>query len=125
MLPTSQYLVAVGLASKWNASTALRGHLQDMMAATESALNAQACKVTGVELGFAAANDWLAAELADPVLFKQVLLAQSAEECQELMCLMSEDGCKWAQVGTCHWGDDSALVRDSTCGEALRLEYSP
>ena len=40
------------------------------------------------------------------------------------MPLMSEDGCKWAQVGTCDWGDDSGLVRDSTLGEALVLEYS-
>ena len=125
VLATSQYLVAVGPALKWNGSTILRGHGQDMMAAAESALNAQARKATGVELGFAAADDWLAAKLADPVLFKQVLLAQLAEEYQELMRLMSEDGCKWAQVGTCDWGDDSGLVKDSAWGEALLLAYSP
>ena len=125
VLATSQYLVAVGPASKWNGSTILRGHVQDMMAAAESALNAQAREATRVELGFAAADDWLAAKLADPVLFKQVLLAESAEEYQELMRLMSEDGCKWAQVGTCDWGDDSGLVKDSTWGEALLLAYSP
>ena len=96
-----------------------------MMAAAESTLNAQAREATGVELGFAAANDWLAAKLADPALFKQVLLAQSAEEYQELMRLMSEDGCKWVQVDTCDWGDDSALVKDSAWGEALLLAYSP
>ena len=96
VLATRQYLVAVGPASKWNGSTILRGHVQDMMAAAEAALNAQAREATGVELGFAAADDWLAAKLADPVLFKQVLLAQSAEEYHELMRLMSEDGCKWA-----------------------------
>ena len=94
ILATSQYLVAVGPASKWNGSTILRGHVQDIMTAAESALNAQACEATGVELGFVATDDWLAAKLADPVLFKQVLLAQSAEEYQELMRLMSEDGCK-------------------------------
>ena len=125
VLATSQYLVAVGPALKWNGSTILRGHGQDMMAAAESALNAQARKATGVELGFVAADDWLAAKLADPVLFKQVLLAQLAEEYQELMRLMSEDGCKWAQVGTCDWGDDSGLVKDSAWGEALLLAYSP
>ena len=80
VLATSQYLVAVRPTSKWNGSTILRGHVQDMMAVVESALNAQAREATGVELGFAAADDWLAAKLADPVLFKQVLLAQSAEE---------------------------------------------
>ena len=88
-------------------------------------LNAQAREVTGVDLGFAAADDWLAAKLADPVLFKQVLLAQSAEEYHELMRLMSEDGCKWAQVGTCDWGEDSGLVKEGAWGEALLLEYSP
>ena len=31
----------------------------------------------------------------------------------------------WAQVGTCDWGDDSGLVKDSAWGEALLLEYSP
>ena len=96
VLATSQYLVAVGPASQWNELTILRGHVQDMMAAAESVLNAQVRKATGVELGFEVADDWLAAKLADPVLFRQVLLAQSAEEFQELMRLMSEDGCKWA-----------------------------
>ena len=96
-----------------------------MMAVAESTLNAQAREATGVELGFAAADNWLAAKLADPVLFNQVLLAQSAEEYQELMRLMSEDGCRWAQVGACDWGEDSGLVRDSACGEVLLLEYSP
>ena len=121
VLATSQYLVAVGPASKWNGSTILRVHVQDMMAAAESMLNAQAREATGVELGFAVADDWLAAKLADPVLFKRVLLAQSAEEYQELMRLMSEDGCKWAQVGTCHWEDDSGLVRDSISKNDLWL----
>ena len=112
MLATSQYLVAVGPPSKWTGSTILRGHVQDMMAAAESTLNTQAREATGVELGFAAADDWLAAKLADLVLCKLVLLAQSAEEYQELMRLMSEDGCKWAQVRTCDWGEDSGLVKD-------------
>ena len=125
VLATSQYLVAVGPASKWNRSTILCGHVQDMMAAAESVLNAQAHAATGVEIGFAAADDWLAAKLADPVLFKQVLLAQSAEEYDELMRLMSEDGCKGAQVGTCDWGEDSGLVKEGAWGEALLLEYSP
>ena len=125
VLATSQYPVAVGPASKWNGSTILCGHVQDMMAVAESALNEQAPKATGVELGFAAADHWLAANLADPVLFKQVLLAQSAEEYQELMRLMSEDGCKWAHVGTCVWGDDSGLVKEGAWGEALLLAYSP
>ena len=123
VLATSQYLVSVGPASKWNESTILRGHVQHMMAVAASALNAQAREATGVELGFAAADDWLAAKLADPVLFKQVLLAQSAEEYHELMRLRSEDGCKWAQVGTCDWGDDSGLVKDDAWGEALLLAY--
>ena len=125
VLATRQCLVAVGPASKWNGSTILRGHAQDMMAAAESTLNAQAREATRVELGFAAADDWLAAKLADPVLFKQVLLAQSAEEYQELMGLMSEDGCKWAQVGTCDWGDDAGVVKERAWGEALLSEYSP
>ena len=101
VLATSQYLVVVGPALKWNGSTMLRGHVQDMIAAAESALNVQAREATGVKLGFAEADDWLAAKLGDSVLFKQVLLAQLAEAYQELMPLMSEDGCKWAQVGTC------------------------
>ena len=125
VLATGQYLVAIGPASKWNGSTILRSHVQDMMAAAESALNAQASEATGGELRSAAADDWLAAKLADPVLSKRVLLAQLAEEYQELMRLMSEDGCKWAQVGTCNWGDDSGLVKDSAWGEALLLAYSP
>ena len=37
---------------------------------------------------------------------------------------MSEDGCKWAQIGTCDWGDNSGLVEDSAWGEALLLAYS-
>ena len=78
VLATSQYLVAVGPGSKWNGLMILRGHMQDMMAAAESSLNAQAREPTGVELGLAAADNWLAAKLVDPVLFKQVLLAQSA-----------------------------------------------
>ena len=41
------------------------------------------------------------------------------------MRLMSEDGCKWAQVGTCDWGEDSGLVKEGAWGEALLLEYSP
>ena len=125
VLATSQYLVAVGPASKWNGSTILRGHVQDMMAAAESAFNAQAREATGVELGFAAADDCLAAKLADPALFQQVLLAQSAEQYHELMRLMSEDGCKWAQVGTCDRGEDSGLVKEVAWGEALLLEYFP
>ena len=125
VLATSQYLVAVGPASKWNGSTILRGYVQDMIAAAESGLNAQVREATGVELGFAAADDWLATKLANPVLFKQVLRAQSAEEYYELMRLMFEDGCKWAQVGTCDWGEDSGLVKEGAWGEALLLEYSP
>ena len=125
VLATSQYVVAVGPAWKWNGSTILWGHVQDMMEAAGSALNAQGREATGVELGFAAADDWLAAKLADPVLFKQVLLAQSAEEYQDLMRLMSEDACKWAQVGPCDWEDDSGLVRDSAWREVLLLENCP
>ena len=41
------------------------------------------------------------------------------------MRLMSEDGCKWAQVGTCDWGVDSALVKDGAWDEVLLLVYSP
>ena len=41
------------------------------------------------------------------------------------MRLMSEDGCKWAQVGTCDWGDDSGLVKEGAWGEALLFAYSP
>lgn len=78
-----------------------------------------------MELGFAAADDWLAAKLANPALFKQVLLAQAVEEYEELMRLMSEDGCLWVQVGTSDWGEDSGLVTDSAGGEALLLVYAP
>ena len=65
------------------------------MSAAWAALNTQAREATGVELGFAATDEWLAAKLADPALKRRVLLAHSAEEYQELMRLMSEDGCKW------------------------------
>ena len=41
------------------------------------------------------------------------------------MRLMSEDECKWVQVGTYDWGEDSGLVRDSAWGGALLLAYSP
>ena len=97
--------------------------MQDMMVAAKDALNAQACRATGVELGLAAADDWLAAKLAYPVLFKQVLLAQSEEEYQQLMCLMSEQGCQWVQIGSSDWRDDSGLVKDSAWGEGLLLAY--
>ena len=124
-LVTSSALVAVGPASKWDGSGVLRGHVEDMISAAGAALNTQAREATGVELGFAAADEWLAAKLADPPLNRRVLLAQSAEEYQELMRLMSEDGCKWVQVGTCDWKEDSRLVRDSAWGRALLLAYSP
>ena len=124
-LATSLAVVAVGPASKWNGSGVLRGHVEDMMSAAGAALNTQAREATGVELGFAAADEWLVAKLANPALERRVLLAQSAEEYQELMRLMSEDGCKWVQVGTCDWGEDSGLVKDSAWDEALLLAYSP
>ena len=73
---TSQYLVAVGPASKWNGSTVLRGRVEDMMAEAKVALNTQACAATEVRLGFGAADNWLAARLADPALVKQVLMAE-------------------------------------------------
>ena len=124
-LVSGSALVAVGPASKWDGSGVLRGHMEDMMSAVGAALNTQAREVTGVELGFAAADQWLAAELVDSALKRRVLLAQSAEEYQELMRLMSEDECKWVQVGTYDWGEDSGLVRDSAWGGALLLAYSP
>lgn len=65
------------------------------MVAAKDMLNTQACEARRVQLGFPVADDWLAANLADPALFKQVLLAQSAEEYRELMRLMLEDGCQW------------------------------
>ena len=40
VLATSQYLVAVGPASRWNGSTILRGHVQDMMGVAKDAQNA-------------------------------------------------------------------------------------
>ena len=95
------------------------------MTAAGAALNTQAREATGVELGFAAADEWLAARLADPALKRRVLLAQSAEDYQELMGLMSEDGIKWVQVGTCDWGEDYGLVRDSAWDRALLLACSP
>ena len=121
---TSQYLVAVGPDLKWNGSMVLHGHVEDLMVAAYSAINMQAREATAVELGFAAADDWLAAKLADPALFRQVLLAQTVEEYQEFMRLMSEDGCLWVQVGTCDWGEDLRLVKVSVWGEALLLAYS-
>ena len=125
VLATSQYLIAVGPASKWNGSAIMRGHVEEIMVAAKDARNTQARGATGVELGFAAADDWLAAKLANPALFKQVLLAQAVEEYEELMRLMSEDGCLWVQVGTSDWGEDSGLVTDSAGGEALLLAYPP
>ena len=77
MLVTGQYLVAVGPASKWNGSTILCGHVQDMMEAAKDTLNVQVRRATGVGLGFAVADEWLPTKLADPVLFKQELLGQS------------------------------------------------
>ena len=91
-LATSSALVAVGPASKWDGSRVLCSHVEDIITAAKAALNIQAREATGVELGFAAADKWLAAKLADQVLEKRVLLAQSAEEYQELMRLVSEDG---------------------------------
>ena len=123
-LATSSALVAVGPASKWDGSGVVRGHVEDMMSAEGAALNTQARVATGVELGFVAADEWLTAKLADPVHKKRMLLAQSAEEYQELMRLMSDDGCKWVQVGTCDWGEDFGLVKDSAWGGALLLAYS-
>ena len=95
-----------------------------MTSAAWAALNTHESEASGVELGFAATDEWLAAKLADPALKRRVLLAQSAEGYQELMRQMSEDGCKWVQVGTCDWGEDSGLVRDSAWGGALLLAYS-
>ena len=125
VLATSQYLIAVGPASKWDGSAMMRGHVEEMMVAAKDARNTQARGATGVELGFAAAEDWLAAKLANAALFKQVLLAQAVEEYEELMRLMSKDGCLWVQVGTSDWGEDSGLVTDSAGGEALLLAYPP
>ena len=71
------------------------------MSATKAALNTQAQEATGVEVRFAVGDELLAAKLAEPVVERRVLLAQLTEEYQELMRLMSEDGCKWVQVGTC------------------------
>ena len=62
--------------------------------------------------------------MADPVLFKQVLLVQSVEEYQELLRLMLEDGYLWVHIGSSDWGDDSGLVKDSAWGEALLLACS-
>ena len=124
-LVSGSALVAVGPASKWDGSGVLSGHVEDMMSVVGAALNTQAHEATGVEQGFAAADEWLAAELVDSALKRRVLLAQSAEENQELIRLMSEDECKWVQVGTYDWGEDSGLVRDSAWGGALLLAYSP
>lgn len=41
------------------------------------------------------------------------------------MQLISDNGCKWVQIGSCNWGGVSGLVKDSTWGEALLLAYSP
>ena len=95
--------------------------MEDMMAAAKVVLNIQAHTATGVELGIAAADDWLAACLADPALVKQVLIAESADEYGELMRLMSEEGSMWVQIRSSEWEDNSALVTDSAWGSALRL----
>lgn len=110
---TSQYVMAVGPALKWNGFTGLRSHVEDMMAAAKVALNTQARAATGVELGFAAADDWLAARLVDLALVKVVLMTESADEYGELMGLMSEEGCMWVQIGSSEWEDNSGLVTNS------------
>ena len=114
---TSQFLVAVGPAPQWNGSAILLGHVEDMMAAAKVALNEQARSATGVGLGFAAADDWLAAQLANPVLVNRVMMAESAWEYEEPMRLMSEDGWKWVQIGSSDWEDNSGFVMDSAMGK--------
>lgn len=99
-MATSQYLVAVEPALKWNGSTVLRGHVEDLMVAAKVVLNTQARAATGVELGFAAADNWLAMRLVDAALVKQVFMVESADEYGELMGLMSGAGCVWVQIGS-------------------------
>ena len=122
---TSQYWVAVGLVSKWKGSIVLQGHVEEMMAAAKVALNTQVRAATGVEPGFAAADDWLATRRVDPALVKQVLMAESAIEYGEVMRLMSEEACMWVQIKSSEWEDNCGLVTDSAWGSALRLAYAP
>ena len=70
------------------------------MAAARDVVDKRARDATGVGLGLAAADEWLAAKLADAALVKRVLLAESQDEYLELMRVMSEDGCMWVQVGS-------------------------
>lgn len=70
------------------------------MAAARDVVDKRARDATGVGLGLTAADEWLAAKLADAALVKRVLLAESQDEYLELMRVMSEDGCMWVQVGS-------------------------
>ena len=67
-------LVAVGPASRWNGWTVLCGHVEDLMRATGTALEAHVVAATGVGMSFAAGDDWLAARVTYPALVKNVLL---------------------------------------------------
>lgn len=118
------YLVAVGPASRWDGSTVLRGHPEDLKPAARDALEAQVVSATGVGLGFAAMDEWLAAWLTDPALVKQVLLVQTAGEYQGVVGLMAAEDCVWVQIGKDDWAVDGSLVEAGAWGEALPLVHS-
>ena len=90
--------MVVGLASRWNRSTVLRGHVEDLMRAAEAALEARMVAVTGIGMRFATGDDWLASRLTDPTFVKRVLLAQTVDEYHELVRLMEVDDSVWVQV---------------------------
>lgn len=54
--------------------------MEDLICVAREALEVRVGAATGVGLGFAAGDVWLAANLADPALVKQGSLAQTAEE---------------------------------------------
>ena len=95
------------------------------MATVKDVVDKRARDATGVGLGLAAADEWLAAKLADAVLVKRALLAESRDEYSEFMKVMSKDECMWVQVGSNDREDNSLEVEEGAWGDALRLACFP
>lgn len=62
--------MALGPASRWNGSTVLRRHVEDMIFAARELLATHVVAATRVGLRFVIGDEWLAAKLANPALVK-------------------------------------------------------
>ena len=127
LLVTGGTLVEVGPAQKWNGGKVLHGEIEELMAQAGIALESLVRTATGVVCGLAAADEWLAARVDDPVLIKRVVVGEMEEEYKELAELMSAIGCMWVQEGRCDWaadGDDGAPFAEATRAP-VRLRYRP